>query len=112
MCPDFQAPQDDWRYHYFFKNVKPYSQPDFFFNNKHWELKSYENDFSYGKLSKMIRRAADKQSDRIILKINHDISIENAKNRINGLFDKSNKVKQKVKQIILIDKDGEVHIIK
>jgi hypothetical protein len=92
--------------------VKPYSQPDFFFNNKHWELKSYENDFNYGKLSKMIRRAAGQQSDRIILKINHDISIQNAKSRINGLLEKSDKVRQKVKEIILIDKDGVIHTIK
>jgi len=110
ICPDFTAPHDDWRYPYFYKGIEPYKQPDLLFNKTHWELKGYEGNFSYDKISKMIRRAM-KQSDNIILKIEHDINIANVKERAIGFINKSTKAKG-IKKILLIDAKGQVHELK
>ena len=110
ICPDFQAPQDEWRYPYFFKGIKPFSPPDFYFDKEYWELKGYEGKFNYDKVSKMIRRAMA-QCDNIILKMDEDVNIRNVKQRALGFLQKSKNAGH-VKKVLVIDVKNKVHVIK
>ena len=99
------------RYSQFFAGVKPFKQPDFYFNTNHWEMESYDNKFKYSKISSMLKKGAE-QSDRIILKIKHKADIEQIIRRAFGCIKNSKVHLLNVKEVLLVDVDGNVFKIK
>ncbi len=111
LCPDFQSPSEDWRYYYFFKNVTPFSQPDFYFNKEYWELKSYEDDFKGKKIGRMLKRVADQGLKNAVIQMRHDVDMDKIKSIAERAIDNSSSL-QIIEKIIVIDINGKVWPVK
>lgn len=102
----------DLRYSYFFNDVPVKRKlPDLVIGKNYWEVESYEGSFKYGKISTMLRKGAE-QSDRIVLKLKHKVDIDNIISRALGSISKSTKHLHNVKEVLIIDFNGKVHVIK
>lgn len=108
ITPDF-GNNTDWRYPLFYKDVPVKGKlPDFKIGKTFYEMESYEGGFKFKKLSRMLHNGIA-QSDHVILKLNHSVGIETVKNKIAGTLKDSDKIRNAVKEILVVDKDGKVY---
>lgn len=102
----------DLRYKYFYAGVDyPRKEPDFKIEKHFWELESYEGKYRHGKLSTMLASGCE-QSDRVVIKLKHEIDIKQAIRRAKGSIEKSTKNLTNLKQALLIDKFNNVYVLK
>jgi|GEM_PF-3059749 len=86
--PTFRTTRD-WRYGYFYDKIPiPGKMPDLKFKNEWWEMESYEEDFNAVNLTKMLRHGS-KQSDNVLIKMNHNYNIDELKKEQKNIFKKS-----------------------
>lgn len=108
--PEF-ATTRDWRYPYFYKNLPiPNKMPDLLFDGYYWEVESYEKAFKASKIIDMLRSGA-RQSDRIVIKLKHSVNIANVISRAQGSLQSSTKLTG-IKQVLLLDKYNNLHVVK
>jgi len=111
VTPDFATNKDDWRYKYFFKGVHKWGkQPDLKIGDAFWEIKSYERKFKFGKLSAMMQNIVrGEQSTNMIVRLNHEVNIENVKHSLLNRLNSSAKNKAYIRKISIVDKAGAIH---
>ncbi len=101
--------QADWRTKYFFKDAPFYNKyPDLKIGKEFWEVKSYEGDFSKGKISNMLKSGSG-QARNLVFKINHNTDRYFVKNKITLSIKDSPKMQKNIDKILIIDHEGEIY---
>ena len=85
-------------------------QTDYLINGNYYELESYEKSFKLSKITNMLKSGVE-QSDRLVLKLNHNADMNIIKNKIMTTLKDSQKLRSAIKEIIVIDKNGKVYRI-
>lgn len=111
ICPDFSYPSKDLRYDFFFKGVEKYKQPDLYFNNRFWEIKSYDGSFHIKKITNMLRRAAIQKNTHVIIKLKNNANMDRVRQKAINFINES-KYGGMLEKIMVVNAQNEVHMIK